>query len=153
MACALAFEAVGACVPEAQPTVVVEGGVIAAPVVEGPAALYLTIVNTGAIADTLVSVYASGVGSAAIHRQMPDSGALVRMEPLPELPIPADSAVRMAPGRLHVMLEGDGRLSPGDTVAIELDFRTAGTLLVSVPVVPYQALQEKLASGNATAHH
>lgn len=145
--------ATAACAGEAESGVTAEDGVIAAPVAEGPASMYLTIVNTGPTADTLIAVHAPAGGSTAIHQQASGPGILTRMEPLTELEIPGDTTIAMEPGGLHVMLEGEGQVTPGDTLAIELIFRRAGSLTVSALVVSYQELQEKLTGGRSTAHH
>src|SRR5690606_28470116 len=145
LALALAIAA-AACDAE-KPGLTVGGAVVAAPVVDGPAALYLTITNPGRLPDTLVSVTGPDGRAAEIHRQLPGTGLLSQMEPVAFLEIPGDSAVAMRPGGTHLMLdEGAGPLLAGDTIEIELTFRRAGTRTAAAVVVGYAELQQKLAT-------
>jgi copper(I)-binding protein len=97
------------------------------------AAIYLTVKNSGARADELVSVSSAAAGSSMLMTE----NANGTMGMLRTLRIPAHGSASLVPGRDHVMLEQPrGTLDVGQHVAVSLHFRLAGTLTISVPVVP-----------------
>jgi copper(I)-binding protein len=102
------------------------------------AAAYFTVYNSGALPDQLVTVQTPIAGTAMVHRyQTASSGAQV-MVPVPgPLPIPTSGTLSLQPGGMHVMLEPLRRsLRAGEHVAVTLRFAHAGTLTLSVPVIP-----------------
>jgi periplasmic copper chaperone A len=125
--------------------IVVSHVVAAAPIIAGrledaTMAVYLVIENHGA-ADTLVAAAAPLARSAMIHEQM-DQG---NMMPATGVVLPANQTVTLTVGGTHIMLEGLHRaLVAGDSVPLDLTFRSAGTLRVVAPVVSYAALDEAL---------
>ena len=97
------------------------------------AAIYLTVKNSGARADELVSVSSAAASSSMLMTE----NANGTMGMLRLLRIPAHGSASLVPGRDHLMLEQPrGTLDVGQHVAVSLHFRFAGTLTVSVPVVP-----------------
>jgi periplasmic copper chaperone A len=103
------------------------------------AAIYLTVKNTGSRADALVGVSSAAANSSMLMTENPDG----TMGMLPELPIPAHSEASLVPGRDHLMLEQPHQaLRLGRHVLVTLHFRRAGTLTISVPVVPLSAILE-----------
>ena len=107
-------------------------------------AVYATIANVSAADDTLTSVSAADARSASLHATM-DHGAMQMMHPADHLPVPAGGVARLAPGGTHVMLEGlRRRFAPGDTIAVTLVFRRAGSVTVNASVFSYEQLQEAL---------
>lgn len=108
-----------------------------APVTASEGAVYLTLVNRGPDADTLVLVTSPEAAGVMIHRAVP-SGALVAMEHLERLPLPVAATVLMEPGALHLMLSD---LAPvpqaGDTVTIQLEFARGASKTIRVPIIPY----------------
>lgn len=99
------------------------------------AAVYLVIRNPTQRPDTLIGVTAPGAQRAELHRQVTQDGMMFQMEPVDELPIPAQDSVALAPGGLHVMLFDLARHPvAGDTLDLVFRFRRAGELPVSVPV-------------------
>ena len=97
------------------------------------AAIYLTVKNSGARADELVSVSSADAGSSMLMTE----NANGTMGMLRVLRIPAHGSASLVPGRDHLMLEQPrGTLDVGQHVAVSLHFRFAGTLTISVPVVP-----------------
>jgi copper(I)-binding protein len=117
--------------------VAVVAGFAFAPPTQGEAAAYVTLVNRGDRADTLVGIASPASAGAMLHRQVPDGG-MVGMAHVDALPLaPGDSAV-MAPGGLHIMLTSLERLpAPGDSLALVLRLARAGELAVTVPVRAY----------------
>lgn len=107
------------------------------PVSVDEAGLYFSITNPGTTADTLLSLVCDEADAAMLHQSVPD-GAMVRMEHLDLLEIPAGATVRLAPGALHVMLTGlDALPAAGDSLHLALEFARAGTLRLTIPLIAY----------------
>jgi len=116
--------------------------------------IYGTIVNRGAQADRLVGASSPLAGGAAVHRSVrsratsdADPGmhmtgsempAVMRMEPVPLVRLPAHGRLVLAPGGYHLMLTDLRRpLRPGDRIPLRLRFARAGVVDVVVPVRPF----------------
>lgn len=101
---------------------------------------YATIANHGAEDDRLVSV-SSPVGSSAEIHEMAHREGVMTMRELPEgLPIPAGETVVLAPGGLHVMINGlTAPLTKGETLELTLKFEKAGEVKVVFDVLPLNA--------------
>ena len=114
------------------------GGFAVAPVGGGAATAYPVIRSTVALVDTIVSLTSPDAESVHVHRTEREGGLLV-MRRVENLPIPPGTPVRMAPGGLHLMLEGLTRpLRPGDTITLRLQFRLQGPRTVQLPVLAYE---------------
>jgi len=102
----------------------------------GTGAVYLNIVNPTSDDDVLEAVATPAAKVAEVHETVEEDG-LMKMKAFPEgLPVPAESVVALEPGGRHVMLMAlEERLEPGREIELELRFRRAGTLRVTVPVV------------------
>ena len=99
---------------------------------QATAAAYATIINSGG-ADRLVAVY-TPVGSASIHSTSTENGVM-RMRPVGQLDIPANSTVELAPGEKHVMLsEVKQPLAVGTSFPLTFRFERSGQLQVTVAV-------------------
>src|SRR5690606_22853140 len=85
---------------------------VAAPAGDSPAAMYVSVANPTAVADTLVGVRTADAERAEVHEQV-HRGGLMQMAPVDALVVPASGELRMAPGGYHVMLIGPRRLEPG----------------------------------------
>ncbi len=60
---------------------------------------------------------------------------MARMRPLSEIPIPAGATVKIEPGGIHIMLvDLKAPLEPGRPVPLELQFRNAGKVKVSLSI-------------------
>jgi copper(I)-binding protein len=96
-------------------------------------AAYVRIRNRGGSEDTL-----AGVTSPQSHHVMLMTTTAGQMSGLATVTIPPGQSVTMAPGALHLMLEGVGPdLGVGDSLELVLQFSRAGEMRVTVPVVPY----------------
>ncbi len=95
----------------------------------GPtAAVYLELYNIGAEADRLIGASASIAERVEIHENRTVNG-VVSMSAISEVPLPAGSTIRLAPGELHLMLFGvDRPLKPGDRFSLTLIFERSGTI-------------------------
>jgi hypothetical protein len=89
-----------------------------------------------------------GVGRVEVHDQWQD-GDLMRMEPLPNLIVPAGGTVILEPGGLHFMLMGITiELAVGDSVDIRFRFAISGMVEKRAPVVSLaDVLSRKPAGG------
>ena len=147
----LAALAVGACVPAADESagaggVTVVDAYAAEPITTDVGAVYLTIENRGAAADTLVSAAAPVAAMVHLHRMTPGGGARMRVQEVAV--VPAHGQLRLRPGGLHLMLmQLSHRPTAGDTIDLAITFRHAGTVHVRVPVVSYLEVGEHAAVG------
>ena len=103
----------------------------------GMTAAYLTIENKGG-ADRLVGVRSS-TGTATLHESLME-GSVMRMRPVDleqGLAVPSNGKLVLAPGGLHVMVEGLTRpLVAGDRISMTLLFDKADPETVDVAVKP-----------------
>ncbi|QPM91209.1 DUF1775 domain-containing protein [Pseudooceanicola algae] len=107
---------------------------------------FLTIENTGAEADRLLSVEMPLAGHSEIH-EMVMQGDVMQMGPLPDgLEIPAGETVSLKPGSFHLMfMDLTGPLTEGDTVTATLTFEKAGTVELPLEI-------RKINAGAAHSH-
>lgn len=96
---------------------------------------FLTIENTGAEADRLVSVTSPAAADVQIH-EMAMEGEVMKMRQLPDgLELPAGQTVELAPGGFHLMFMGlKQAFVEGETVPVTLVFEKAGTVDVDLAV-------------------
>lgn len=96
---------------------------------------YLTITNSGASADKLVSVSTPTAGKAEIH-MMEMKGDVMVMRPVDGgIEIPAGGVVELKPGGLHLMLMQVAKpFADGETVPLTLEFEKAGKVELKLPV-------------------
>jgi hypothetical protein len=96
---------------------------------------YLTITNSGAADDRLVSVTTPAAGVSQIHEMKMD-GDVMKMNELPDgLVIPAGETVKLEPGGYHLMLmQLTGPLVEGQSITVTLTFEKAGAVEVQVPI-------------------
>ncbi len=96
---------------------------------------YMTIINKGNAADTLVSVSSPAADHVEIH-EMSMQGSVMKMQELPKgLPIDAGKTVALAPGGYHLMMMGlKAPLKEGDKVPVTLTFEKAGKVDVTLDV-------------------
>jgi len=99
------------------------------------AAGYLTIANTGATPDKLLSADTPAAASLTLH-SMSNAGGVMRMRAVPEgLTLPPHSSVTLNPDGYHLMFEGlKGPFKTGGHVPAVLHFEHAGAVRVSFDV-------------------
>jgi copper(I)-binding protein len=97
-------------------------------------AAYFTIRNAGG-PDKLLSV-SSSAANASLHSTATDKGVM-RMRPVAQIDVPANSAVELKPGGTHVMMTGlKAPLTPGATIPLDLKFEKSGDRHVMAAVRP-----------------
>jgi copper(I)-binding protein len=106
---------------------------------------YMTLVNRG-LADRLIGASSPVAAQVSVHRSL-EIGGVMTMRAIPVLDVAGGGRVSLAPGGLHLMLEGLRRpLAPGQRVPVTLIFAKAGrvriTLIVRVgaPAMPGMAM-------------
>lgn len=94
---------------------------------------FLTIINTGAEADRLVSASAAIAKETQIH-EMAMEGDVMKMRQLKDgVEVPAGESVTLEPGGMHLMFMGlNGAIKEGDVVPLTLTFEKAGTVDVEL---------------------
>lgn len=120
---------------------------------------FLTIENTGAEADLLISATSDVAGETQIH-EMAMEGDVMKMRQLVDgLEIPAGETVVLAPGGFHIMFMGLKQpLVEGESVTVTLTFEKAGSVDVVLPVeaaaadAPH-AMHHGQAAGHGAAAH
>ena len=103
-------------------------------IADQPGAAYLVIHNNGAAEDKLLSVESNVAKTIELHESM-ESGGMMQMSPVPNIPVPANGKVELTPGGLHLMLINLTRsLKTGDKVQLTLNFEKAGKIPVTAEV-------------------
>lgn len=115
----------------------VSGARLVAPAGDAPAALYLTLVNRGGEADTLVAVALDAAERTELHETM-QHGGMMHMMPVAAVAVLPGDTLRMQPGGTHGMVFGlrEG-IAPGDTVPGTVQLRRGGTLPIRAAVISY----------------
>jgi periplasmic copper chaperone A len=98
-------------------------------------AIYVSMQNTGATDDRLLTLSTPAATSTMIHETTLDKDVMKMRMVEGGLPIPAGATLDMKSGGTHVMLMGlKAPLKTGETIALELVFEKAGKLRVDIPV-------------------
>lgn len=92
---------------------------------------YLLIRNNGG-RDRLLSARTSAGGRVTFATPVRSGSSVQRM--VPSVAIPADSAVRLNPDGLHLVITGTGRLPGGTEITLTLTFAHAGPVSVTAQV-------------------
>lgn len=86
-------------------------------------AVYLTLCNSGAAPDRLLSVSTDAAAAAEIHETRKDEAGVASMAPTGGVDLPPETEVALAPGGAHIMLIGLTRaIEAGETVTLTLEF-------------------------------
>lgn len=101
--------------------------------------VYVVVENHGT-ADTLDAIATPIAARAEVHAEMQHDGMSMMM-PAHAIEVPSHGVLRLLPGVQHIMLDTLS-LFPraGDTIVLTLRWRHAGAVTVSVPVIPYAAV-------------
>jgi periplasmic copper chaperone A len=96
---------------------------------------YLTVVNSGAEADRLISVTSPASPDVEIH-EMKMEGDVMKMRQLADgIEIPAGGMVELKPGGYHLMFMAvPAPFKEGDVLKATLKFEKAGEVEVTLPV-------------------
>lgn len=125
----------------------------ATPVKAPAGGAFITVVNTGATTDNLLSASADVAKTVELHTHI-TQGDVMRMVAVDSVEVPAGKSVAMAPGGLHVMLIGlKEPLKEGTSFPLELTFAQAGKVTVTVDVKPVGAMGPGAAMMHDPAAH
>lgn len=117
---------------------------------------FLTIVNRGAAADTLVAVETAAARKTEVHRSS-TAGGVMRMERQDAgVAIPPGKQIAFAPGGYHVMFLGLSKATKlGDKVPATLVFKSGAKLKVEFQVAAGApgAAPAKTPAADAHQHH
>jgi copper(I)-binding protein len=98
------------------------------------AAVYLTLHNSGAVDDRLISVSTSMAEKAELHTTANDNGVM-RMRSVAALNVKAGVPIELKPGGYHIMLlDLKGPLVAGQSFPLSLTFDKAGKVEVMAVV-------------------
>jgi hypothetical protein len=93
----------------------------------------MKITSNGA-ADQLISASSTVSDDVQLHTMTMD-GNVMRMREVKQIDVPANGAVELKPGGLHIMFMNiKGPLKAGETVPVKLKFAKAGEVEVKMPV-------------------
>lgn len=92
------------------------------------------VVKGGAAGDRLVAASAPVSERVELHTHVMEGG-VAKMREVPSIEVPANGAVELKPGGLHVMLIGlKAPLKEGGTFPLTLKFEKQGAVTVDVPI-------------------
>lgn len=142
LAAALALTACAQQAPK-EPSVTVEKAWVRLPAVKGrPAAAYFALVNNGPEAR-IISLTSPSAPRIELHDSREENGVM-KMGPLQDGTIPADSSLVFEPGGKHAMLfDLDPSVAAGGTVSLTFTFDPAPPVTVEAHV---------MAAGDAVDH-
>jgi copper(I)-binding protein len=97
-------------------------------------AAYLTLTNSGAAADRLVGASSPVAATTELHEDKEENG-IMKMRPVPVLPIAPGQSITLKPGGYHLMLTGlKAPLKQGESFPLTLTFEKAGAKEVQVAI-------------------
>jgi periplasmic copper chaperone A len=102
---------------------------IPVPTTPGETVAYLEIRNNGA-ADELTSVSTSIGGTVTMRAPVTRGTQLVSMRNVGDIPIPADTTVRLDPDSYHLLITGTSGMQSGKAITLTLTFAHAGTISI-----------------------
>ena len=104
-------------------------------------AVYMTLINNGAIPDRLLGATTPVSDKVQFHKVSEENG-VSSMRELPTIDIAPGARVIFKPSDLHVMLVGLKQpLKEGQTVPLTLDFEKAGKVSIAASVAKVGAMQ------------
>ena len=111
---------------------------------------FVTLVNTGAAPDRLVSAASPVAGRIELHTHIKDGDVMRMREVEGGIPLPPGDTVKLQPGGFHIMLLGLKQgLAAGSSFPLTLTFEKAGSVQVDVPV---EAMGSMGPGGHAGMH-
>lgn len=98
-------------------------------------ALFMTIQNNVATADTLIKVESDIAEMVQIHLSEIDANGIASMQEVAGVEIPANGLAELKPGSYHVMLMGlKQEIKEDDMITFTLVFQNAGSITIEAPV-------------------
>jgi periplasmic copper chaperone A len=131
LACALllAAAAVTGCASASAPAISISSAYVPQPTTPGTTVAYLDIRNNGH-ADRLIAVHTSVGGTVQLRAPLARHAGDLVMRTVAQIPIPADSLVRLDPDTYHLLITGAGPMHDGKDIMLRLTFADAGTITI-----------------------
>jgi periplasmic copper chaperone A len=105
-----------------------------APAGRKASAIFLTAVNAGGAARSIVGGSTDVSDTLELH-EMKRDGGMMRMSPVPSIAVPANGQTELRPGGLHLMLFGLRKpLAVGDSVHVTLTLDNGARVMFTAPV-------------------
>ncbi|MBV1707332.1 MAG: copper chaperone PCu(A)C [Hyphomicrobiales bacterium] len=131
-----------AAAPPATTIAVIKAWARATPPKADVGVVYMTITNQGTTADRLESLSSPVAGSAMAHQTTMKNGVMAMTAISGGLVIPPHASVVLKPFHKHIMLEGlKTPLQAGSSFPLNMTFRHAGKIVVTVSVTGMGAMQ------------
>ena len=106
-------------------------------------AAYMTLMNSGASADRLLSATTPVADQVQFHKQTEDNG-VSRMREVRNVELPPGGKIIFKPGDMHMMIIGLKQpLKEGQTFPLTLQFEKAGHIDVSVAIEKVGAMKHE----------
>ena len=119
----------GCATASAASSIIVNSAYVPLPTTPGTTVAYLDIRNNGH-ADRLVAVHTSVGGTVQLRVPGARQGSALTMHTVTDMPIPADSIVRLNPDNGYLLITGAGPMQDGKAIWLQLTFADAGTVTV-----------------------
>ena len=104
------------------------------PMMDRAGVVYMVLQNNNSVDDKLLSAQSDIARTIELH-ETKQSGDMLEMSPIPNIPIPSNGRAELKPGGMHMMLIGLNReLKAGDKIKFTLFFDKAGQVPVTVEV-------------------
>ena len=131
IACAalLALAVTGCAQASATSSINITSAYVPQPTTPGTTVAYLDIRNNGH-ADRLVAVHTSVGGTVQLRAPLGQHSGMQVMRTVGDIPIPADSLVRLNPDSYHLLITGAGPMHDGKDIMLQLTFADAGTITI-----------------------
>src|SRR6516164_6871003 len=106
-------------------------------------AAYMTLMNSGASADRLLSATTPVADQVQFHRETDDNG-VSRMREVHNVELSPGGKIIFKPGEMHMMIVGLKQpLKEGQTFPLALQFEKAGHIDVNVPIQKIGAMHRE----------
>jgi periplasmic copper chaperone A len=119
----------GCATASAASSISVTAAYVPVPATPGTTVAYLDIQNNGH-ADRLIAVHTSVGGTVQLRAPGARRAGTLMMRTVTDIPIPADSLVRLNPDSYSLLITGAGPMHDGKDITLQLTFANAGTITI-----------------------
>ena len=119
----------GCATASAASSISVNNAYVPQPTTPGVTVAYLDIRNNGH-ADRLVAVHTSVGGTVQLRAPGARHAGTLTMHTVTDIPIPANTMVRLNPDSYHLLITGAGAMHDGKDIMLRLTFANAGTITI-----------------------
>ena len=108
------------------------------PTTPGSTVAYLEIRNNGG-ANELIGASTSAGGTVSLRAPVTRGTQVMTMRSVPDIPVPKESTVHLAPNGYHLLVTGAHGLRGGQAITLRLTFAHGGTISVVALVTDPQS--------------